>query len=194
MPKKKTRARSRAAPAAPSAASVRDARHARFVSEFLVDLNASAAYRRAGFAAKDANVAGPRLLATVGIAAAVAAGKAAQLSDASLSAARVLEELRRIGFVNSRDFFDAEGRAKHPHQLTAEQGAALQSFDVVIQNVAAGDDHTDRVHKFKLADKVRALELLAKHFALLVERVDVTVASAEARVAILNAARARVKG
>ncbi len=168
------------------------AQHARFVEQYLIDLHPRRAAIAAGYAPKNADVEGSRLLTYPAIHAAIAAGKAAQLADASLSAARVLEELRRVAFANSRDFFGSDGRAKHPHQLTAEQGAALQSFDIVIANAAAGDDHTDTVHKFKFCDKLKALELLAKHFALLVERVDVTLATADARVAILNAARARV--
>jgi len=49
---------------------------------------------------------------------------------------------------------------------------------------------TDTVHKFKLWDKVHALEILAKHFKLLVERVEVT--DAGDRVARLVAARKRL--
>ena len=49
-------------------------RQAAFVREYLVDLNATAAYRRAGYAAVDADVAGPRLLGNVGVAAAIQAG------------------------------------------------------------------------------------------------------------------------
>jgi len=59
--------------------------------------------------------------------------------------------------------------------------------------VAAGDGHTDTIHKMKFWPKVHALDLLAKHFALLVEKVDVTMHEANARVARLVAARARVK-
>jgi hypothetical protein len=42
----------------------------------------------------------------------------------------------------------------------------------MVKNAAAGDGKTDVIHKVKLWDKVRALELLAKHFALLVERTE----------------------
>lgn len=169
------------------------AKHARFVAEYLIDLNATAAYRRTyGAAVKDADVSGPRLLGNVGIAAAIAVGRARQLAENELTAARVLEELRRVAFANVRDYFDKQGDAKHPHELTAEQGAALAGFEVLIKNAKAGDGVTDTIHKFKLWDKVHSLELLAKHFALLVERVDVKTISADARVARLVAARKRV--
>jgi hypothetical protein len=63
-------------------------------------------------------------------------------------------------------------------EWTREMGSCVSALEVVIQNVAAGDDKQDLVHKLKLWPKVQSLELLAKHFALLVERVDVTVESA----------------
>lgn len=46
--------------------------HARFAIEYIVDDNASAAYLRAGYKTKNSNVLGPKLLANVGIRAAVA--------------------------------------------------------------------------------------------------------------------------
>jgi phage terminase small subunit len=166
-------------------------KQARFVAEYLIDLNASAAARRAGYKAKNSDVEGPRLLGQAGIAAAIAAGKATQITDAGLTAVRVLEELRRLALVNVRDYFHADGRAKHPAELTEVEGACLASFEVLIKNVSAADGHTDTIHKFKLWDKVRALELLAKHFALLVEKIEIKDVSADARVARLVAARKR---
>ena len=55
-------------------------RQERFVAEYLADLNASAAYRRAGYTAKDANVAGPRLLAKVSIQQAIQAAREKQMA------------------------------------------------------------------------------------------------------------------
>lgn len=175
-----------------AAADALSPKHARFVAEYLIDLNAAAAARRAGYAPLNSDVEGARLLVSAGVAQAIAEGKARQMATADLSAARVLEELRRVAFSNVRDYFDgATGDAKHPHQLTAEQGAALAGFEVLIKNIAAGDGVTDTIHKFKLWDKVKALELLAKHFELLVDRVKVDDTSADARIARLVAARKR---
>ena len=62
----------------------------RFVSEYMIDLNATAAAKRAGYSAKTAHVQGPRLLDNVSIAAAIQAaslyrsqGPAAQRKHAS---------------------------------------------------------------------------------------------------------------
>jgi hypothetical protein len=69
-----------------------------------------------------------------------------------LTAARVLGELRRLALVDARSFWDAEGRLKKPSELTAEQGAALAGFEVLIKNAKAGDGQIDEIHKIKLWD------------------------------------------
>lgn len=144
----------------------------RFVAEYLKDLNATQAAIRAGYGAKNANVVGPRLLANVGIAAAIAANKAQQLASIGLSAERVLDELRRLAFSDVRHLFDAQGNLKPLADLSPDESAAIASVEVVIKNAAAGDQHTDTVHKIKHWDKVRSLEMLAKHFALLTDRLE----------------------
>ena len=72
-----------------------------------------------------------------------------------------------------RSFFDARGNLLPVTDLTEEQGSQLAGLEVIIKNAKAGDGQTDTVHKFKLWDKVRALEALAKHFGLVRERLEV---------------------
>lgn len=95
------------------------------------------------------------------------------IATGELSAARVLEEIRRCAFVDLRGFFDEVGNLKPIQALTPDQGSALASVEVVIKNAKAGDNHTDEIHKLKLWDKPRNLEMLAKHFGLLTEKLDV---------------------
>jgi phage terminase small subunit len=147
-------------------------KQARFVAEYLIDLNATQAAIRAGYAAANADVTGPRLLGNVGVAAAIAAGKGQQLASADISAARVLEEMRRLAFIDLRGYFTATGDLKPIGDLNAEQGSALAGLEVLIKNAKAGDGQTDTIHKFKVWDKTRALEMLAKHFGLLTEKLE----------------------
>jgi len=123
------------------------------------------------------------------VSAAVSAGKTKQLSSAALSATRVLEELRRLAFSDARGFWNADGSLKKMADLTDEQGSVLAGFEAIIKNAAAGDGITDTVHKIKLWDKPRALEMLAKHFALLTDVVQVEVGATLA--ARLTSARQR---
>lgn len=151
----------------------------RFVAEYLIDLNATQAAVRCGYTPRAAKQQGWRLLRRPEIAAAIAAGKSKQLDACDLTAGRVLEEIRRIALVDTRSFFDEHGDVKPMQDLTPEQGAALAGFEVLIKNAKAGDGVTDTIHKFKLWDKPRVLEMCMKHFGLLEERVqhsgDITI-------------------
>ena len=64
-----------------------------FVREYLIDLNASAAYRRAGYTSGNANVNGPRLLANAGITAALEAAMQARADRVEVTADQVLARL-----------------------------------------------------------------------------------------------------
>ena len=89
-----------------------------------------------------------------------------------LTAQRVLEELALHGFSNVQDLFDESGNLKPIHTLTRQQAASIASFEVVKKNVTAGDGLTDIVAKVKVIDKTKVLEMLAKHFALLTEKIE----------------------
>ena len=71
-------------------------RQARFVEEYLVDLSAVEAAKRAGYSQKSAYSSGPRLLAHAGIRAAIAAGMEARAERKAIDADWVVERLRLI--------------------------------------------------------------------------------------------------
>lgn len=66
----------------------------RFVAEYLIDLNATDAARRAGYSAKTAEQQGYRLLRNVQIAAAIAAAKKTTARKLAVSAEWVIKNLR----------------------------------------------------------------------------------------------------
>lgn len=119
------------------------------------------------------------------------------LAKDALTAERVIEEARRIAFADVGVLFDEAGDLRPMHELTEAQRAAISSLEVIIKNAKAGDGITDTIHKLKLWDKVRALEMLMKHFGLLTERSDVhvtvtmteEVAAARARAVAFKARR-----
>lgn len=161
----------------------------RFVVEYLRDGKGAAAARRAGYHAKMA----PALLALPAVRAAIDAGQREHLEAAGVSKARLLQELGRIALSRPADFFDpVTGDAKHPADLGDDASAALAGFEVLIKNAKAGDNQTDTIHKFRLWDKVRALELYMKHYGMLIEKVQITDERDAARVARLTAMRTRI--
>lgn len=164
----------------------------RFVAEYLLDLNATRAYMRAHPHCTNENTAavnGWKLLRNAKVKALIATGTAKQLAEQGLSAARVLEELRRLAFSDLRPLFDRHGCLKPIGTLTDAQAAAVAGMEVIIKNAQAGDGHTDTIHKIKLWDKTRALEMLAKHFKLLTEVIQVE--TSEAQLARLDQGRLR---
>jgi phage terminase small subunit len=146
-------------------------KQARFVEEYLVDLNATGAARRAGYG-KGASTTGYKLLRIPKVAAQVQTSRLRQFEKAELSAVRVLEELRRLAFFDIRDIFDAAGNLRPIRQLEPHVAAGLASVEVVKRNLTAGDGETDDVIKVRTHDKTRNLEMLCKHFGLLVDRVE----------------------
>jgi len=165
------------------------AKRQRFVAEYLVDLNATQAAIRAGYSRTTADVQGPRLLGNGAVQAEIQRRTARKLAKAELTAERVLEEYRRLAFSDIRQLFTPAGELIPLHDLSDDAAAAIAACEVVLKNAEAGDGKIDRVLKVKLWDKTRALNDLARHFALLVDRVEVS--GAVSLTAKIAAARAR---
>jgi phage terminase small subunit len=152
-----------------------NARQQRFVDEYCIDLDGKRAALAAGYVGGNLNYpheAANRLLRSPVVRAAIARRKEGQLQRAELSASTVLDQLRALSMIDMRDFFDDDGVLKPPSRWSVDMGRAVVSFDTVKKNVTTGDGKSDDVFRVRLADKVRSLEMLAKHFGLLVDRVD----------------------
>lgn len=153
-------------------------RQARFVEEYLVDLNGAQAAIRAGLSAKTARQQAARLLSNVDIQAAIAAGQAARSERTEITADRVLTELAKLGFANMADYMRI-GPDGDPHLdfsgLTRDQAAALQEVTVEDYVDGRGEDAREvkRV-KFKLADKRAALVDIGRHLGMFRDRVEHT--------------------
>jgi phage terminase small subunit len=147
-------------------------RQKRFVAEYLKDLNATQAAIRAGYSRRSAYMHGERLMRNDEVSCAITEAQKRLLNECELDAKVTLEQLARIAFCDARCFFDEAGNLKPLSELTPEQGSTLASFEVIKKNAEAGDGTVYTVYKIKLWDKIRALEMLAKYFGLLQEKVD----------------------
>jgi phage terminase small subunit len=146
-------------------------RQQRFVAEYLIDLNATQAAIRAGYArGKSAEVQGVRLLGNARVSAAIAEAQAARSKRTAITADRVVAELAKLGFANMLDYMavGADGDpALNFGALTRDQAAALQEVTVEDFVDGRGEDARDvRRVRFKLADKRAALVDLGKHLGL----------------------------
>jgi hypothetical protein len=104
--------------------------------------------------------------------AAIRNGKAEQPKAADGSAIRALEELQRIAFFDPAACFNAAGNLLPLADMPPETRTAVASVKVVKRNPTSGESRDDEIHEVRFWDKVRALEQLAEHFALLLEEVD----------------------
>lgn len=117
---------------------------------------------------------------------------AVQLSR-ELTAAVVLEQIRRGACYDARRLFTKDGAYIPLHQLSAEDAFMVAGFEFVTGNLDKGDGQLDRIVKVRLVDRARYVEMAAKYHGLLVERVKLEddrplrdkVAAARLRLAAL---------
>lgn len=79
-------------------------------------------------------------------------------------------EIGRLAFTDRRGPW-RDGHLKPLDEWTDDEAACLEGLEVVIKNAEAGDGHTDTVHKVRLAKKDAALNLLARHFGLVSDKL-----------------------
>jgi phage terminase small subunit len=159
----------------------------RFVAEYLIDLNATQAAIRAGYSPDTANEQGSRLLAKPNIKDAVA-GKAEALAEKlDLSAERVLNAIAQIAFGDVRGAFDDEGRLLLPSEWDDATAAAIAGIEVV--TVSKGEGAVEHVAKIKREDRLKALDMLARHHSLYRDTLQVNIHDGRAeRMAAMEAA------
>jgi len=141
-------------------------KQARFIEEYLIDLNATQAAIRAGYKETTAYAIGAENLKKPQIAAKIAAEMAARSRRTEITQDRVLTELAKIGFADISDFVAVEGvggflqvRVKPTADVPPEKLGAVAA----IKNGAYGIE-------IKLNDKVKALELLGRHLGMFQEK------------------------
>ncbi len=144
-----------------------------FVSEYLIDLNATQAAIRAGYAEKHAAVIGHENLRKPNIASAIHAAMGKREARTEITQDRVLAEYAKIAFLDPRQFFDAAGALIPVSKLPAEVAAALSGMDVSTVKLSDGD--FEQTKKIKLADKKGALDSIARHLGMFTDKSDVNV-------------------
>ena len=150
----------------------------RFAEEYLVDLNATAAARRAGYSVRAASVIGYELMQKVHVVELITQLKAERAARLKCTADRVLEELAALGFSDIRHYgITHEGQLKRTPGAPNEASRAIQSMKRKVTAVSEnGNDEkkiTESAVEFRLYDKVRALELIGKHLGMFIEQVDI---------------------
>ena len=134
----------------------------RFVAEYLIDLNATAAAKRAGYSEKTAYSIGLETLKKPEIQNAIQEAMQKRQQRTEITQDMVIQELAKLGFFDIRKLFDKDGKPLDISKLDDDTAAALVGLDV--QDVSDSDgNYVGFIKKYKMADKIKALELLGKH-------------------------------
>lgn len=142
------------------------AKQQRFVEEYLVDLNATQAAMRAGYSEKTAHRIGAENMQKPAITEAIQQRMGERSERTQLTADDVVLQLARMGMADVRKLFTTQGELKAVHELDDDTAAAIQSIEVVTKHIPMPGDEPAEVeylHKIKLVDKIKPLELIGKH-------------------------------
>lgn len=146
----------------------------RFCAEYLVDLNATAAAKRAGYSEKTARVTAQDLLVQPKVAAHLQALMDDRAKRTQVTADRVITEVARLGFADLRKLFDDKGALLPVAQWPDDMAAAVASVEVdeLFEGFGENRVQVGFTKKLKLWDKGKALEMLGRHLKLWVDKVE----------------------
>ena len=139
----------------------------RFIEEYLIDLNATQAAIRAGSSPDTAQQTGSENLSKPVIRAQIDRAMAERSKRTGVNAERVVQELAKIAFVNAAEVIDPK-TATVKEDALPEDTAAIQSVKVK----TFGEDGLER--EIKMADKLKALELLGKHLGMFKDSIELS--------------------
>lgn len=153
------------------------AKQQRFVEEYMIDLNATQAAIRSGYSANTAMEQGYQLLQKTSVQEAIQKAMEARSKRTQITADRVLEEYAKIGFSNITDYLKVNDR-----QVETDTGT--ETYQVVEifgtdgiekEKLAAVSEikQTKEGIALKLHDKKGALDSIARHLGMFVDKQQV---------------------
>lgn len=152
-----------------------NSKQARFVEEYLIDLNATQAAIRAGYSERTAQEQSSRLLSNVMVSEAVSKAMAARSDRTEITQDMVLRELAKIGFGDIRKLFSDGGSLLPVNELDDDTAACLSSIEITTRKVRGGDDdEVEEVSKVKLWDKRAALVDIGKHLGMFKDKLEIS--------------------
>ena len=148
-------------------AELENIKHEVFCQEYMIDLNATQAYIRAGYKNKSADVGASVLIRNPKVASRIEELKAERSARTGVTQDRVIRELARIGFMNPESIVNMN-TATLREDASEDDTAAISGV-----KVKTGNNYSEREIKF--CDKTRALELLGKHLGMFTDNLNVNV-------------------
>lgn len=148
-------------------------KQARFVEEYLVDLNATKAAERAGYSVKTAYAQGHRLLKDAEIAKALQKAQQERSARVHVSQDYVLRRLLDISESDLIEATDEEGNLLPLAQWPKGLRMALDGLDCTELARQQDDEEEVSTHlrKVRLSSRLKALDMLGRHLGMWTDRV-----------------------
>lgn len=150
----------------------------RFCDEYLIDLNATRAYKVAYPKCKEdetANAASSRMLRNVKVQEYISEKQKEIEKRTEVTQDMVIKELAKIAFLDIRKLYTENGQLKNVADIDSDTAGAISSLETLEEYEGYGDDREKigDTQKVKLLDKTKALELLGKHLGMFKEKVTI---------------------
>lgn len=136
-----------------------------FIAEYLVDGNATRAAIAAGFAEASAGVTGAKLLKNSKVSRALALRHARLMGKLEITAERTLAGVAKIAYGDVGELLGDDGQMLPLQRMSEAARALVAGLEVLTSETPGGTRNV--THKVKIADRLRALEMLMKHQKLL---------------------------
>ena len=159
----------------------------RFCDEYLIDLNATKAYKAAYPNCKKdetASQAGSRLLRNVKVQEYIAEKQKEMQERNKITQDIIIQELAKIALFNIKDIYDENGTLKKVTELDDDTAKAISGVKILQKagamkislngrNEEIPIEHIpEQTVEFKTNDKTKALELLGKYLGMFKENVN----------------------
>lgn len=153
-------------------------KQAAFVREYLKDLNATAAYKRAGYKAtgNGAEVNAGKLLRNTQVQAAIQAAMDARAKRTEIQADRVLQEIAHAAFLDPIELFAPNGTLKPLEAMPEAARRAIAGLEVeeIFEGTGKARRWKGYLKKIKLVSKEGTLQLAGRHLKLFTDRTELT--------------------
>ncbi len=147
----------------------------RFCEEYIIDLNGTRAYKAAYTSVKKDETAAAnaaRLLRYAKVQEYIQKLKDERSKRTEITADMVLKEYAKLAFLNPKQFFNDDGSLKPISELDDDTAAAIAGLEV--KDLFDKEGPIGTLHKLKIADKKGALDSIAKHLGMFIERKEVS--------------------
>ncbi len=155
-----------------------------FCDEYLIDLNASRAYKVAYKKCKSdltARTNGSKLLTNTNIQNYIDEKMKEREQRTEVTQDMVIKELSRIAFLDIRKIYDENGKLRNIQDIDEDTVKAIASLETFEEYEGRGENKTyiGDTQKVKLSDKIKALELLGRHLGIFNDKLDLNLKEKE---------------